>query len=167
MGNFCNLLSQHWSKTKSTVWTFSWHFMIRRTQPNYLWRRRTSSHASVQPSRNISEEAISFPPTLIGLKLFPEKWCLLFELHLSALSYKYTSVADNVGPNFKSKNMVKNWERVSSLKKIKTPSLLGIYSLVREAFSSFSRHTCKDARFQHEANWHLSGTGMFFSSICS
>lgn len=73
-------------------------------------------------------------------------------LTVSALSYKYASVADNVGPNFKSKNMVKNWERVSSHKKIKTPSLLGIYSLVREAFSSFTRHTCKDARFQHEAN---------------
>lgn len=51
---------------------------------------------------------------------------------------------------------VKTWLKTEkgsqASKKIKTPSLLGIYSLVREAFSSFSRHTCKDARFQHEAN---------------
>lgn len=53
---------------------------------------------------------------------------------------------------------VKTWlktekgSRATKKKKIKTPSLLGIYSLVREAFSSFTRHTCEDARFQHEAN---------------
>lgn len=51
---------------------------------------------------------------------------------------------------------VKTWLKTEkgsrATKKIKTPSLLGIYSLVREAFSSFTRHTCKDARFQHEAN---------------